>query len=102
MGDSVTSIKDESMKNNGVLNGSYSKTIIGAYDRVRHVPLDESHSLVESQGLSLDKLTRAVSDGKIHVYEFDSKEYLDRLDIGRIYHRPAQERVGLTIERYFS
>lgn len=102
MGDSVTSIKDESMKNNGVLNGSYSKTIIGAYDRVRHVPLDESHSLVESQGLSLDKLTRAVSDGKIHVYEFDNKKYLDRLDIGRIYHRPAQERVGLTIERYFS
>ncbi|KKL46269.1 hypothetical protein LCGC14_2347250, partial [marine sediment metagenome] len=102
MGDSAASMETKSMESNGMLNDSYSRTIIGAYDRVRHVPLDEADSLVESQGLSLDKLTKAVSDEKIHVYEFDNKKYLDRLDIGRIYHRPAQERGGLTIERYFS
>ena len=53
MGDSAASMETKSMESNGMLNDSYSRTIIGAYDRVRHVPLDEADSLVESQGLSL-------------------------------------------------
>ncbi len=84
-------------------NSSYSRTLIEVYDRVRHLPLDEAYSLVESQKhLPLERLRDAVENGEIHVYEFEGREYLDRLDIGRIFHKPLREKNGLTIERFFS
>lgn len=87
------------------LNGSYSRTLIRDYDRVRHIPLSEAYSLIQSQedpNLLLDKIKEAVEAEEIHVYNFDGNEYLDRLDIGRVYSRKIQDKSGLTIERYFS
>ncbi|MEK6897223.1 MAG: vitamin B12-dependent ribonucleotide reductase [Nanoarchaeota archaeon] len=81
----------------------YSKTIVNAYDKVRHIPLNEAYSLVQEQGgLSFMGLKNAVDNGEIHVYSFNGGKYLDRLDIGRVFHVPIQSRRGLTIERFFS
>lgn len=94
---------------NGSVNGSYSRTLIKDYDRVRHIGLDDAYELVKSQGntttptlrTASKDLREAVESGKIHVYEFQGKKYLDRLDIGRVYHKPIEKK-GLAMERYFS
>jgi len=111
MGDGITTMpeietrREESYENALLLNGSYSKTIIEEYDRVRHIPLDDAYALIRSQkdlDHSAERLKGVVEAGDIHVYNFDGDKYLDRLDIGRVYHRPVHEKTGLTIERYFS
>lgn len=90
---------------NGVGKKSYSVIEIGAYDPVRHISINDAYSLVKNQedvNLPLDKLQKAVENDKLKVYEFKGKKYLDRLDIGRIYHQTPEKKEGLTINRYFT
>lgn len=87
------SLNDDSRK--------YSPIHLGSYDKTRHVLLDDSYGLLNNEGLSREKLDTAISDGKISVYTINGQQYLDRLDIGRIYH-DASPKEGLTIEKYFS
>ena len=80
----------------------YTTKLLSSYDRERHVLVDDAYTLVESQSnLSRGPLERALESGNIHVYDFNGKQYLDRLDVGRVFHKPT-ERKGLTIERYFT
>ena len=87
------SLNDDSKK--------YSPIHLGSYDKTRHVLLGDSYGLLNNEGLSREKLDTAISRGEISVYTIDGQQYLDRLDIGRIYH-DASPKEGLTIERYFS
>ena len=52
--------------------------------------------------LPLDKLKQAVQNREIRVYNFRGQNYLDRLDIGRVYHKEPEKKEGLTIDRYFT
>ena len=45
---------------------------------------------------------QTIENKEINIYEFKRKKYIDRLDIGRIYHQSPEKKEGLTIERYFS
>ncbi len=81
----------------------YSVLELGAYDSVRHISIEEAYSLVKSQEhLQFNKLKLAVENNKLKIYEFKGIKYLDRLDIGRIYHQTPEKKEGLTIERNFS
>src|SRR3989344_1642040 len=80
-------------------------SLIRAYDGERHIPLDKAYSLVESQNdktLDVQKLKEAVKLGTINIYEFKNQQFLDRLDIGRVYHNPNKEKTGININRYFT
>src|SRR3989338_7129252 len=82
---------------------TYSKTIIGSYDRQRHITIEDAYQLLHSQPhLDESKLNSAINEGRIHIYEFKGQKYLDRLDIGRVYHTPIEEKQGLSIDRYFT
>ncbi|MFH1326865.1 MAG: vitamin B12-dependent ribonucleotide reductase [archaeon] len=86
-------------------NISYTKTKIGSFDRNRHIEVDDAYKLIDSQAdpnLISDTLRRAVEEGKIHIYAFNNKQYLDRFDIGRVYHNPLEKKKGIKVERYFS
>lgn len=83
----------------------YSKSIIKTYDADRHIPVNDAFELIKAQNndkLSLDKLISAINAKDIKVYKFKDREYLDRLDIGRIYEQKPEKKQGLTIERYFT
>jgi len=99
----------------------YSKTLIRTYDKERHILLNDAYNLIESQqdpNLPVSRLREAVESGSIHVYDLSKASFtpmgdaespekegmyfLDRLDIGRVYHQPKKEKRGLTIERYFT
>lgn len=83
--------------------GSYSRTLIRSYDRIRHIPLSSAYDLVGGEDyLDENLLKSAVENKEIYVYDFDGKKYLDRLDVGRIYESSTLEREGLRIRRYFS
>ena len=82
----------------------FSPIELKSYDKIRHIKLEEAYKLVEDQNdsyLNVDKLKNAVSRQEIKVYEFKGEKHLDRLDIGRLYHK-KKEKDGLTIKRYFS
>jgi ribonucleoside-diphosphate reductase alpha chain len=67
------------------------------------MPLNDAYELIDSQsGLSRESLESAVGEGEIHVYDFGGESYLDRLDIGRVYHESPMEKEGIHVERYFS
>ena len=83
-----------------ILDKNYSPAILSSIDRNRHIPLSEAYSLVDSQDslrLPVDKLKNAVGDGSIHVYHFGEESYVDRLDIGRVYHEANSNPKSLTI-----
>ena len=83
----------------------YSKAPLTSLDKSRHIGVEEAYDLVGSQkdrNLPLSSLKRAVDEGKIHIYHFNGISYLDRLDIGRIYHKSRKKIEGLSIDRYFS
>ena len=87
------SLNDESKK--------YSPMYLGSYDKQRHVLINDSYGLLNTEGLNKEKLDSAILNGEISIYNFHGKQYLDRFDIGRIYHKDSPKE-GLTIERYFS
>src|SRR3989344_6525152 len=85
----------------------FSPMNLSSYDKERHIPLSEAYDLIQSQNdphLQVGALKEAIDNDQIHVYKFKGQEYLDRLDVGRVFHRvrPKEKRNGLTIERYFS
>jgi len=84
---------------------NYTRSILSSFDRERHILMDEAYNLVSSQNdsyLSVDKLNSAINNDQIHLYEFKGDKYLDRLDIGRVYHSPVKEISGIGIEKYFT
>lgn len=83
----------------------YSPINRSVYDKERHIPLEESFKLIESQNdefLSRNKLEDAIANNEVTVYWIEGQKYLDRLDIGRVYHKEPEKREGLTLERYFT
>ncbi len=83
----------------------YSPMDLNVYDKERHIPIKDAFGLLEKQGdpyLSPEKLRQVIDKGDIRVYDFKQTQYLDRLDIGRVYHKTSKRNGGLTIERYFS
>ena len=91
--------------NTALMRPSYTLKKLTSYNRERHIPLADAYDLVRSQGderLNPDKLRGAVDTGGIHVYGFKGQQYLDRLDIGRVFHEEPKRKKGLKLERYFS
>ncbi len=82
----------------------YSPIERESYDKDKHILVEDAKTLVENQKdsqLEVQRLTDAITSGDIRVYEFDGQKYLDRTDIGRIYHQ-TREKTGLSVERYFT
>ena len=81
----------------------YSTEILEAYDRERHITIPDALQMLQQNARDLNpaQLTSAMSKGDIHVYEFKGKQFIDRLDIGRVYHESKTPQ-GLTIERFFT
>ncbi|MBI2110373.1 hypothetical protein HYT51_01165, partial [Candidatus Woesearchaeota archaeon] len=81
----------------------YSPMQLKSYDRERHLEINAVYNLLqEQQDLSSERLSSAIAEEQIRVYSFKGKQYLDRLDVGRIYHQEKEKPSGLTIERYFT
>ena len=84
---------------------TFSPMNLRSYDKERHIPLQEAFQLINNQNdnhISAERLQSAIDDKEVRVYELKGQQYLDRLDIGRVYHKPIEKKEGLTIERYFS
>ncbi|MFA5797311.1 MAG: vitamin B12-dependent ribonucleotide reductase [Candidatus Woesearchaeota archaeon] len=82
----------------------YSKTSLDTYDKERHIPLEAAYDLIKSQkdkNLPLEKLVNAINKKNITVHQFNNAQYLDRLDIGRVYHE-SKKGEGIEIKRYFT
>ena len=78
----------------------YSPMRLKSYDRERHLEVNVMYTLLQEQkNLSPEKLSSAIAAEQIRVYTFKGKQYLDRLDVGRIYHQEKEKPSGLTIER---
>ena len=87
------------------MSEEYSPMILKSYDGVRHIQADEAYNLLRTQedkNLNPNKLETEVKKGNIRIYDFDGNKYFDRLDIGRVYHKPISTPKGLNIERYFT
>lgn len=86
-------------------NLKYSIMNLKSYDQTRHILIEDAYSLIINQNdkdLPINKLKEAIQNKEIITYEFKGKKYIDRLDIGRIYHQNPHKKEGLNIERYFS
>ncbi len=83
-------------------NLHYSPLDLKSYDRIRHLDKEEMYRLIREEGLPEEKLTTAIEGNQIRVYHFKGKNYLDRLDVGRVFHDAPKRKEGLHIERYFS
>src|SRR3989344_2557169 len=96
---------EESYNQNGLPQAKvkYSPINLKAYDSVRHILIDDAYSLIKNQtNFSVNDLFQTIENKEINIYKFKGKEYIDRLDIGRIYHQSPEKKEGLTMERYFS
>jgi len=74
------------------------------YDPDRHVLLQEATSLIQTNKdyLDEDKFNQVIESKALHIYEFKGKQYVDRLDLGRVFHDYHPKTKGLTVERYFT
>ena len=81
---------------------NYTKSVIGSYDKHRHVTFDEAKTLISNEGLSLSRFDSVVQGNQINIYDFKGIKYVDRLDIGRIFHEVPRIKSGVGLERYFS
>src|SRR3989344_4577029 len=94
--------------NGNVQNASYASPIyspvsLRSYNRERHFLLDDAIKAVSELGESESLRLKEILDRKaIKVYEFNGKNYLDRLDVGRSLHEKNTNKEGLTIGRYFT
>ena len=82
----------------------YSPENLRSRDKNRHLEIGEAYQLVSSQedrGLPVTRLKEAIKRGEIRVYTFGGHQYLDRLDMGRVYAQP-QKTGGMTFSRGFS
>jgi len=83
----------------------YSLEELSSYDQERHLELNEVINLLSSQGyanLNPKRLEQAINSKEIKVYEFKGQKYLDRIDIGRVYHNSNKQKKGLIVNRYFT
>ena len=83
----------------------YSPMNLKHYDAERHIPINKAYELLKTQNdsnLNPERLKQAIDKKEVRVSSFKGEDYLDRLDIGRIYHEVPKKNGGLTIERYFS
>lgn len=80
----------------------YSLIDMSAYDKERHITLSEAYNMISNGDLDNNILSKAIENDEIEVYEFKDEKYLDRLDVGRVYHQTSEKKEGLTIERYFT
>jgi ribonucleoside-diphosphate reductase alpha chain len=80
----------------------YSPIDMSEYDKERHINVQDAYGMIEQAGLSEDSLKQAVSHRQIQVYEFKGTKYVDRLDVGRVYHFKPEEIEGIEIKRYFT
>ena len=83
----------------------YSPRELFSYNAERHILLNDAYNLIESQQdsyLSKGKLEDSINNDEIKIYEFKGEKYLDRLDIGKVYHKPLEKKEGLTINRFFT
>lgn len=81
---------------------SYTRSIISSYDGNRHIALDDARGLINNENLPALEFDMAVQRKQIHVYDFKGIKYVDRLDIGRIFHEVPETKSGVKLERYFS
>ncbi|MFA5174393.1 MAG: adenosylcobalamin-dependent ribonucleoside-diphosphate reductase [Candidatus Pacearchaeota archaeon] len=82
----------------------YSPFPLDSYDVQRHIPLEKAYSLVKDQNnsnLNPEFINQSIQGGDLAVYNFNGHEYVDRLDIGRVYHSPKESR-GVKVQRFFS
>ncbi len=94
--------KDIVVSLNENANEIYSPIELSSYEKNKHIPLDQAYNIIKEQNLSPTKLENSIKNGQIHTYDFDNKKYINRLDLGRVYHEDKKEKNGLTIERYFT
>jgi len=88
-----------------IIPEKYSIMNLDEFDQERHMLIDEATKLIQAQNdsnLPSEKFIRALAQNEIKIYKFKNKEYVDRLDIGRMYHQEPTQKKGLTIERYFT
>jgi ribonucleoside-diphosphate reductase alpha chain len=81
------------------------RDILRSHDATRHILIDDAIKLISDQNdrsLSPKLLSDAISSQAIHVYEFKDKKYLDRIDLGRLYHKLTEKKEGLSFKREFS
>jgi len=95
-------LEDTKKEGNGKNRLIYTLTMLDSYDRERHIELTKGYALVEKEGLLLQKLKNAINSGQIFVYRFKGVKYLDRIDMGRVYHQTKKKKEGLTIQRLFT
>src|SRR3989338_9796338 len=81
----------------------FSTEILESYDRERHITVPDALQLLQEQARHVDpaKLTSAMQNEQIHVYEFKGRQYVDRLDMGRVFYTPKEFK-GITVERVFT
>jgi len=85
----------------------YSLSPLHHYNAVRHLSREEARNIAVSEGLDPERINSAIENKEISTY-FNKKgsEFLDRLDIGRLYstdgNKRTEDRRGLTIEKYFT
>jgi len=74
-----------------------------SFDNERHIFLEEAFELIRNDSLlEIEKLEEAIRLGHITVYTFNEKKYLDRLDVGRVFHKRFVKKEGLQISLYFT
>ncbi len=103
-------VEDEDLKAAETLLGTgnsleknYSIALLKLYDIERHISIKDAYTLLQENAPHLNsaQLSHAIESRQIHVYEFKGNQYLDRLDIGRVFHQ-RKEKKGLTIDRHFT
>jgi ribonucleoside-diphosphate reductase alpha chain len=83
----------------------YSPMVLQSYDKERHVKIEDARKLIENQndrGLDVNEFNHAIENQEVKLYKFKGQDYVDRLDIGRVFHKEPRGKEGLSIERYFS
>ena len=71
----------------------FSPIELKSYDPIRHIKIDQAYDLIDNNtNLDKKKLSEATSNNELRIYEFKGEKYLDRLDIGRIYHNKKTKK----------
>ncbi len=81
----------------------FSPIYRSSLDKERHILLSQAVELIKNDSsLNIEKLDEVIDQGEINVYNFNGKEYLDRLDIGRVFYKKPLKKQGLSVQRYFT
>ena len=81
----------------------FSPIELKSFSGERHVTIDQAYKTISTdRRLEPQKLTDAISEGKIRVYTFKDEEYLDSYDLGKVFHTSNPNPTGVKVPRYFS